>query len=114
MNAEVKSEMDRVFGSILKDYRTKQKLTQAEMAEKLDISDKYVSRVETGMGGISKETLAKYMNILGISPNTMYKSFINNPRIKTEIEVSEKISELSTEKLEVILEMIKLISNLND
>ena len=114
MNAEVKSEMDKVFGSILKDYRNKEKLTQAEMAEKLDISDKYVSRVETGMGGISKETLAKYMNILGISPNNMYKAFINNPRIKTEIEVSEKISELSTEKLEVILEMIKLISNLKD
>ena len=114
MNAEVKSEMDRVFGSILKDYRNREKLTQAEMAEKLDISDKYVSRIETGMGGISKETLAKYMNILGISPNNMYKAFINNPRIKTEIEVSEKIAELSAEKLEIILEMIKLISNLKD
>lgn len=112
MNAEVKSEMDKVFGSILKDYRTRNKLTQAEMAEKLEISDKYVSRVETGTGGISKETLAKYMNILGISPNTMYKEFINNPRIKTEIEVSEQLSELPTEKLEVILEMIKLLKDL--
>lgn len=112
MNAEVKSEMDKVFGLILKDYRTRQKLTQAEMAEKLEISDKYVSRVETGTGGISKETLAKYMNILGISPNTMYKEFINNPRIKTEIEVSEQISELSTDKLEIIVEMIKLLKNL--
>ncbi|MCI9063206.1 MAG: helix-turn-helix domain-containing protein [Clostridia bacterium] len=112
MNAEVKSEMDKVFGLILKDYRTRQKLTQAEMAEKLEISDKYVSRVETGTGGISKETLAKYMNILGISPNTMYKEFINNPRIKAEIEVSEQISELSTDKLEVIVEMIKLLKNL--
>ena len=114
MNAEVKSEMDKVFGSILKNYRTRQKLTQAEMAEKLGISEKYVSRVETGTGGISKETLAKYMNLLGISPNTIYKDFINNPRVKTEIEISEKISELSSKKLEVILEMINLINNLKD
>jgi len=114
MNAEVKSEMDKVFGSILKNYRTRLKLTQAEMSEKLDISEKYVSRIETGTGGISKETLAKYMNILGISPNTIYKEFINHPRVKTEIEVSEKLSELSPEKLEVILEMINLIKNLKD
>ena len=112
MNAQVKSEMDRVFGSILKQYRNRLSYTQADMAEKLGISEKYVSRVETGIGGISKETLAKYMNILGISPNIMYKEFINNPRVKKEIEVSEKISELSTEKLEIILEMTKMLKDL--
>lgn len=112
MNAEVKSEMDRVFGSILKQYRNRLDYTQAEMAEKLGISEKYVSRVETGIGGINKETLTKCMNILGITPNLMYKEFINNPRVKKEIEVSEKISELSTEKLEIILEMTKMLKDL--
>lgn len=112
MNAEVKSEMDKVFGMILKKHRIELNLTQAEMSEKLGISEKYVSRVETGTGGISKETLAKYMNLLGISPNKMYKEFINNPRVKTEIEVSEQISSLSEEKLQVILEMTKLLKDL--
>lgn len=112
MNADVKSEMDKVFGAILKQYRNKLNYTQAEMSEKLGISEKYVSRVETGIGGISKETLAKYMNILGISPNTMYKEFINNPKVKKEIEVSEKISELSMEKLEIILELAKMLKDL--
>ena len=112
MNAKVKSEMDKVFGTILKQYRNKMGYTQSELSEKLGISEKYVSRIETGIGGISKETLTKYMNILGISPNKMYKEFINNPRIKTEIEISEKVSELSTEKLEIILEMTKMLKDL--
>ena len=112
MNAEVKSEMDRVFGSILKQYRNKMDYTQADMAEKLGISEKYVSRVETGIGGISKETLAKYINLLGITPNLFYKEFVTNPRVKKEIEVSEKLSELSTEKLEVVLQMAKMIKDL--
>ncbi len=112
MNAEVKSEMDKVFGQLLKQYRNKMDLTQAEMSEKLGISEKYVSRVETGIGGISKETLAKYINILGISPNLFYKDFITNPKVKKEIEVSEKLSELSLDKLEVILEMAKMLKNL--
>ena len=112
MNAEVKSEMDRVFGSILKQYRNKMDYTQADMAEKLGISEKYVSRVETGIGGISKETLAKYVNILGITPNLFYKEFVTNPRIKKEIEVSEKLAELSTDKLEVVLQMAKMLKDL--
>ncbi len=112
MNAEVKSEMDKVFGQLLKQYRKNMNLTQADMSEKLGISEKYVSRVETGIGGINKETLTKCMNILGISPNTMYKNFINHPKVKKEIEVSEKLSELSTDKLEIILEMAKMLKDL--
>lgn len=114
MNAEVKSEMDKVFGQLLKQYRNRMNYTQAEMSEKLGISEKYVSRVETGIGGISKETLAKYMNILGISPNTIYKDFITNPKVKKEIEVSESISDLSFEKLEIILEMAKMLRDLKN
>ena len=112
MNAEVKSEMDKIFGGILKQYRNQAGFTQAEIAEKLGISEKYVSRVETGIGGISKETLAKYMNILGISPNVIYRDFISNEKVKKEIEVSEAVSELSFEKLELILEIAKKIKDL--
>ena len=112
MNAEVKSEMDKVFGMILKKHRRNLGYTQSELSEKLGISEKYVSRVETGIGGISKETLTKYMNLLGISPNTMYKEFINNPKVKEEIEISEQISTLSEDKLQIILEMIKMLKDL--
>ena len=112
MNAEVKTEMDRVFGQLLKQYRKSIGLAQSEMSEKLGISEKYISRVETGIGGINKETLTKCMNILGISPNTMYKEFITHPRVKKEIEISEKLSDLSLDKLEVVLEMAKMLKDL--
>ena len=112
MNAEVKSEMDKKFGAIFKKYRTNKGYTQGDMSELLGISEKYVSRVETGIGGISKETLAKFMNILGISPNTMYKDFINNPKVSKEIELSEQLSDLSEEKLEIIIEMAKMLKEL--
>lgn len=39
-----------VTGSIIKKLREKQKMTQAQLAEKLDISDKAVSKWETGNG----------------------------------------------------------------
>ena len=110
---DIKNEMDKVFGLLFKKYRTSLNCTQAEVAEKLGISEKYVSRVETGIGGISKETLAKYVNILGITPNLFYKEFVTHPRVKKEIEVSEALSELSLEKLEVILEIAKMLKDLS-
>jgi len=112
MNAEVKSEMDKAFGSLLKQYRRNHGYTQADMSEKLGISEKYVSRIETGIGGISKETLSKYVNLLGISPNTFYKDFVTHPKVKKEIEVTEAVSSLSLDKLEIVLQMAKMLKDL--
>ena len=52
------------------------------------------------------------MNILGITPNLFYKEFVTNPKVKKEIEVSESLSELSTDKLEVVLQMAKMLKDL--
>lgn len=112
MNAEVKTEMDMIFGTLLRKYRHDHGYTQGDMSEKLGISEKYVSRVETGTGGISKETLTKFMNILEISPNVLFKDFITNPQLKMEIEVSEQIRGLSEDKLQIVLKLAKMLKEL--
>ena len=53
------------------------------------------------------------MNILGITPNTIYASFITNNKIAKNIEISEKISSLSTEKKNFINSIIDLLQDLN-
>lgn len=112
MNAEVKTEMDKVIGSTLKSYRKHFGFTQAEMAEKLGISEKYVSRMETGIGGISKETLIKCVNILGVSPNTLFKEFITNPKVISEIEIFQNLSSLSDKKLAFAQKMLEKLKEL--
>ena len=109
METSIKTEIDSTFGKLLKHYRINLGLSQAELSKKIGISDKYISRIEIGAGGISKETLIKYINILEISPNKLFKNFVTNSKIQKEIEISEKISELSEEKQKAILEIIKLL-----
>ena len=46
MNSISKSDIDKTFGKILKDFRLKNGFTQDIMAEKLGISLKYISRIE--------------------------------------------------------------------
>lgn len=73
-----KSQIDTVLGRILKQYRVRNHLTQEQLSEKLNISLKYISRIENGNGGIKTQTLIKYMDTLGIEPNLLYCDFIHN------------------------------------
>ncbi len=112
MNSISKSDIDKTFGKILKDFRVKNGYTQEVMAEKLGISLKYISRIENGYSGIKTKTLINYMNILGITPNTIFKNLITNPEIKKQTEISEKLNQLSNEKLTFVDNMIDLLINI--
>ena len=112
MDSISKEEVDKTIGQILKKYRKNYHLTQEKISEQVGISLKYVSRIENGNGGISTETLIRYMNTLGITPNTIYKEFIHNEKIKKQIEISEKLSDLPEEKLIFISTIIELLKNL--
>ena len=42
MGSDVKYTIDSAIGKVFKSYRKKQNLTQDQIAEKLDISEKYI------------------------------------------------------------------------
>ena len=113
MNSVSKSDIDKNFGKILRDFRVKNKLTQEQLSEKLGISLKYISRIENGNNGVKTQTLINYMNILGITPNTIYAPFITNKEASKNIEITEKLSSLSNEKKEFLSSVIDLLQNLD-
>ena len=111
-NEEIKSNIDTAIGKAFKIYRKKHHLTQDEIAEMLDISEKYISRLENGNSGVKMETLVNYMNILGMVPNVVFKDLVSNEDAKQQILISEKISQLPEEKVnfldKFLDELIKL------
>ena len=113
MDANKKSEINVAIGKTLKKYRQEKKLTQEKTAEKLAISVKYISRIENGSGGVKLETLVKYMNLLGIVPDILFKDLIKYPEVQPQIQLSEKISHLSKEKVAFLLDFIDLLSKLS-
>lgn len=98
MGSDVKYTIDSAIGKVFKSYRKKQNLTQDQIAEKLDISKKYISRLENGNSGVKLETLINYMNILGIAPNVVFKDLMTNKNVVFQINLSQKISELSDDR----------------
>lgn len=112
MDSVSKSDIDKIFGKILREFRIKSGLTQEQLSEKLGISLKYISRIENGNNGIKTQTLINYMNILGITPNTLYLEFLTNEKIKKDIMLSEKLNSLSDEKKEFVSSIIDLLNNM--
>lgn len=112
MTDNIKSNIDSSIGEVFKNYRKKHNLTQNEMAEKLEISDKYISRLENGNSGVKMETLVNYMNILGIAPNIVFENLITNDEVISQISLSRKISELSHEKLKFLNLFVDNLKNL--
>ena len=113
MKSVKKIDIDKTLGEIFKEYRVKNKLTQEKIAEKLGISVKYISRIENGTGGVKVETLVNYMNILCMSPNVIFDKLITNENLKPQMELSEKASHLSDDKINFVISVIDLLKNLD-
>ena len=106
-----KSDIDKILGKILRDYRLKSNLTQEELSEKLGISLKYISRIENGNNGIKTQTLIKYMNILKITPNTLYSHFLTDPVLQENISIYNKLINLPEDKKAFISSVIDLLED---
>lgn len=104
--------INKTFGIIIQDFRIKRKLTQEQLAEKIGVSTKYISKIETGIRGLSSQKLIMCMEILSITPNTLYKQLIKNNSITKQLEISEDINSLPNDKLEFVINIIKNMKEL--
>ena len=58
-------------GQRIRRLRRRKKLSQATLAEKVDVSATYISHLENGMKFMSVETLIALANALGVSTDTI-------------------------------------------
>jgi transcriptional regulator with XRE-family HTH domain len=66
-------ELRGILGSNLKRYRSNHRLSQADLAEKLDISVNFLSNIENGNKRVSPQTLVKFAAALNIEPYELFK-----------------------------------------
>ena len=57
----------KCIGGRIKKFRRQNKLTQAKLAELTDMSDTYISRIESGVKKASLNSLVKIVNVLDIT-----------------------------------------------
>lgn len=97
-------ELDK-FPSKLKEYRTKLGMNQEEFAETLDVSDKYLSSIETGNSVPSLSFLVKVSTITRI-PITCYLTD-KTPLINDKPNVIEYLETLDFEELKQVCKTLE-------
>jgi len=66
-------ELRGIFSANIKRHRQYRNLSQADLAEKLDISVNFLCNIENGNRWISPQTLVKFATALNIEPYELFK-----------------------------------------
>ncbi|MBR1753904.1 helix-turn-helix transcriptional regulator [bacterium] len=96
----------KFIGNKIKQYRKKMKLTQAQLAEKVGLSDKHIGRIEAGVFYPTCNSFMHLIDILNIdiSEFGVHSSKIKNPKFES---VLRQIYSLNEKELDVFLNISK-------
>ena len=64
--------LKEILGKNIKQYRILRGFSQEEFAEKIDISQQTLSRIECGKNFLTAETLEKILSVLGVKINELF------------------------------------------
>ncbi len=62
-----------LLGKRIREYRQKYRMTQFELAEKLEIDDKHLSRIELGKNMPQAPVISKLAEVFNIEPKTLFE-----------------------------------------
>jgi transcriptional regulator with XRE-family HTH domain len=98
------NQLRNIVQTNIKRYRNYRKWTQAELAEKLDISINFLSDIENGKRWISPASMVKFASVLKIEPFELFK-----PADTPLPSVSALFSKYNDEVVQVVSASLKQV-----
>ena len=95
-----------IIGKKIKTKRKSKKLTQFELAEKVGLHEKQISRIESGLNYPTYVSFAKIINALDMDIN----DFIENSEVKTnpkQDEIFYILNSAKEDELKIYLDILK-------
>ena len=99
-----------IIGSRLKKARTDKNLTQEKLAEKLDVSIAFLSRIERGNSHISLKRLSEVCDILGVTEGYILNGASSTSNNYLTSEFNDVLNNASPDKQKLIYKIAKIIS----
>ncbi|MBQ2921426.1 MAG: helix-turn-helix transcriptional regulator [Oscillospiraceae bacterium] len=99
----VKKEINIQIGEQIKSAREHARLTQEQMAERIEVSPQFVSDLERGVVGISLTTLKRVCVVLGVSSDQI---LFGQARKDCADAIAERCRNLSGRQFTILLEII--------
>lgn len=99
-----------IIGSRLKNARIESGLTQQELAEKINVSIAFISRIERGSSHINLKRLSEICSILGTSEGSILNGVSDSNVEYLYSEFNDLLKKCSPEKQKLIYKVSKLIA----
>ena len=99
-----------VIGSRIKEARLSKNLTQEELADEIDISVAFLSRVERGNSHINLKRLNQLCDLLDVSEGYLLNGASSSSENYLDKEFTDLIKSVSPEKQKLIYNVAKTIA----
>lgn len=96
------------YGDVIREARLNSGLTIAELAEKIDISDRYLLKIENENKIPAYKVLKKIINILAIDANVFYYDNVNSTSDVYDF-ICRKLKKCNQYELNIIKETLNAI-----
>lgn len=101
-------DIKKLLGRRIKELRVKNKLSQEELAEKIDIAERNLSKIECGVNFIRAEKLGKLADALNVKPKDLFDFDHQQNLSEIKQELISAINE-SDEKLRLVYQIYKIV-----
>nr|MBP3680448.1 helix-turn-helix transcriptional regulator [Clostridia bacterium] len=98
-----------IVGQRLKKARIDKEMTQENLAEQLDVSVAFLSRIERGISHINLKRLSQICSILGVSEGYILNGTSSSSEQYLISEFNDLLSNCSAEKQKLIYKIAKVI-----
>lgn len=96
-------------GTRLKKARIDRKMTQAQLAEEVDLSDNYISSIERGKAIPSLETFIMICNALDVTADMMLTDSVYRTNEYLKESIAVKLARCSKRNMRIIERFIDLL-----
>ena len=99
-----------IIGERLKKARIDKNMTQEKLAEQIEVSVAFLSRVERGTSHINLKRLTQICEILGVSEGSILNGVSSNSDNYLASEFNNILNSVSSDKQKLIYKIAKVIS----
>jgi len=101
-------KINAFVGERIKSLRKSKGLTQANLGEQVDLPQPYIGGIEKGERNISLDTLQKLLEALNITPEELFRNYVNDSFNKEAHEILDRMNELLVNR---DIEEIKIVES---
>ncbi len=97
------------LGERIREERLKRNLTQAQLAEEVDISDTYMGAIERGERSLTLDTLVRLVNRLGVTVDYLLVDSVTNNDENVVNQFRQIIDNQPAERKQMALGVLRVI-----